>query len=69
VNNEEIRALDNVISNHIMRALETAGGRVGGEKGAAKLLKMNPSTLRTKMKKLSIPFGRKKVFVKSSTSI
>jgi transcriptional regulator with GAF, ATPase, and Fis domain len=60
VNNEEMSALDCVISNHIIRALETAGGRVGGERGAAKLLKMNPSTLRTKMKKLGISFGRKK---------
>jgi len=60
VNNEEMSALDKVISNHIMRALEATGGRVGGEEGAAKLLKMNPSTLRTKMKKMGIPFGRKK---------
>ena len=44
--------------NHIRRALEATGGRVGGEKGAARLLDMNPSTLRTKMRKLKIPFGR-----------
>jgi len=53
-------ALTDAISSHILRALDAAGGRVGGEKGAARLLKMNPSTLRTKMKKLGIPFGRKK---------
>ena len=45
--------------NHIRRALEATGGRVGGEKGAARLLNMNPSTLRTKMRRLGIPFGRK----------
>jgi len=43
-----------------MRVLEMAGGQVGGERGAAALLQMNPSTLRTKMRKLHIPFGRKK---------
>jgi DNA-binding protein Fis len=34
-------------------------GRVGGEKGAARLLKINPSTLRKRMRKLGIPFGRR----------
>jgi len=52
-------SLDQAVSRHIRQALETTGGRVGGEKGAAKLLKMNPSTLRTTMRKLGIPFGRK----------
>jgi transcriptional regulator with GAF, ATPase, and Fis domain len=45
--------------SHIRRALNATNGRVGGEKGAAKLLNMNPSTLRTKMRKMGIPFGRK----------
>ena len=52
-------SLDQAVSRYIRRALETTGGRVGGEKGAAKLLKMNPSTLRTRMRKLGISFGRK----------
>jgi len=38
------------------------GGRVGGEKRAAKLLNMNPFTRRTKMRKLEIPFERNKRF-------
>lgn len=59
MNNGNTSGLDQAISQHIMRALEMTGGRVGGEKGAAKLLQMNPSTLRTKMRKLGIPFGRK----------
>ena len=46
------------ISGHIRRALDMASGRVGGEQGAAKLLKINPSTLRKRMRKLGIPFGR-----------
>ena len=51
--------LEQAVSRYIRQALEATDGRVGGDKGAAKLLKMNPSTLRTKMRKLGIPFGRK----------
>ena len=54
-----IEPFDQAISRYISQTLEATGGRVGGEKGAAKLLNMNPSTLRTKMRKLGIPFGRK----------
>ncbi len=51
--------LSEAVSKHIVRALETTGGRVGGAKGAAQLLRVNPSTLRKKMRKLGISFGRK----------
>jgi transcriptional regulator with GAF, ATPase, and Fis domain len=51
--------LDQVISKHILRSLEMTGGKVGGQNGAARLLHINPSTLRKKMTKLGIPFGRK----------
>ncbi|MBW2094617.1 MAG: sigma 54-interacting transcriptional regulator [Deltaproteobacteria bacterium] len=53
-------ALDAVVSRHIRKVLETANGRVGGKGGAADLLQVNPSTLRKRMRKLGIPFGRKK---------
>jgi transcriptional regulator with GAF, ATPase, and Fis domain len=56
---ENTLALDEVVSGHIRRVLEIAEGRVGGEKGAARLLEINPSTLRKRMRKLGIPFGRK----------
>ncbi len=52
-------SLNSVISSHISRTLQMTNGRVGGEKGAARLLEINPSTLRKKMRKLGIPFGRK----------
>jgi transcriptional regulator with GAF, ATPase, and Fis domain len=52
-------SFEEAMVNHIRHALEATGGRVGGEKGAARLLNMNPSTLRTKMRRLGIPFGRK----------
>ncbi len=56
--NEDM-SLDEAMSKHILHALEKTGGKVGGAKGAARLLQINPSTLRKKMVKLAIPFGRK----------
>lgn len=52
-------SFEETMTQTIINALEITGGRIDGEKGAAKLLKINPSTLRTKMRKLGIPFGRK----------
>jgi transcriptional regulator with GAF, ATPase, and Fis domain len=51
--------LDAIMSRHIRRVLDMTSGRVGGKQGAAYLLNINPSTLRKKMRKLGIPFGRK----------
>ena len=39
---------------HIRRALGATGGRIQGEDGAAELLGINPSTLRSRMQKLGI---------------
>lgn len=52
-------SLDEVMKAQILRILEMTGGRVGGPQGAARLLQINPSTLRKRMRKLGIPFGRK----------
>lgn len=54
-------ALDDVIARHIRRVLAITGGKVHGSDGAAALLKIHPSTLRSRMEKLKIPFGRKAV--------
>jgi len=54
-------ALDTIMSGHIRRVLDMTNGRVGGKQGAASLLNINPSTLRKKMRKLGIPFGRKAI--------
>jgi len=54
-----VPALDDLVSDHIRRVLDLTKGKVGGERGAAALLKVNPSTLRKKMRKLGVPFGRK----------
>jgi transcriptional regulator with GAF, ATPase, and Fis domain len=45
-------------ARHIRQALAQTRGRVGGPGGAAALLKVNASTLRSRMRKLGIPFGR-----------
>ncbi len=50
--------LNTFISRHISEVLSLCRGRVEGAGGAASLLNINPSTLRKKMKKLGIPFGR-----------
>src|SRR5262249_7640996 len=39
---------------NILRALETAGGKVSGASGAAARLQMNPSTLNSRMRALGI---------------
>lgn len=58
--NGDTLALDVLVSRHIRRVLERAKGRVGGKGGAADMLHVNPSTLRKRMRKLGIPFGRKR---------
>jgi PAS domain S-box-containing protein len=40
--------------DHILRALEATGWRINGPKGAAAMLKLHPSTLRFRMKKLGL---------------
>ncbi|GBC61334.1 Fis family transcriptional regulator [Desulfonema ishimotonii] len=53
-------SLADVNRRHIRSALEMTGGKVQGEDGAAALLGVHPSTLRHRMRKLGIPFGRKR---------
>jgi transcriptional regulator with PAS, ATPase and Fis domain len=50
--------LDQITADHIRRVLKITGGRVEGKEGAADLLGINPGTLRGRMRKLGISFGR-----------
>jgi transcriptional regulator with GAF, ATPase, and Fis domain len=50
--------LDEVIAGHIQRVLNKTQGKVNGPDGAAALLGINPSTLRNRMKKLGVIYGR-----------
>ena len=43
---------------HIESVLAHTGGVVEGADGAARILDMHPNTLRSRMKKLGIVFGR-----------
>lgn len=51
-------SLDKAMVQHIHQALAKAGGKVEGKGGAAECLEINPRTLRNRMKKLGVPFGR-----------
>jgi transcriptional regulator with GAF, ATPase, and Fis domain len=52
-------ALAVVTERHLREALRRAHGRIEGEGGAAELLGLHCSTLRARLRKLQIPFGRK----------
>ncbi|MEW6673223.1 MAG: sigma 54-interacting transcriptional regulator [Thermodesulfobacteriota bacterium] len=52
-------SLDEVNARHIRKVLQITAGRVEGKEGAAELLKINPGTLRHRMKMLGVPFGRR----------
>jgi PAS domain S-box-containing protein len=54
VKSSQIEPLDELQRNHIVRALEMTGWRVSGKNGAAEMLKINPKTLESRMRKLGI---------------
>src|SRR5215213_7928151 len=54
VSPREMQTLEEVEREYILRTLESTGWRVEGKHGAAKVLGLNPSTLRTRMMKLGI---------------
>jgi transcriptional regulator with GAF, ATPase, and Fis domain len=53
----QARTLDEVQREHILSVLERTGWKVSGERGAAKLLGMKPTTLEARMKRLGITRG------------
>ena len=57
---ESILPMDEVVAMHIKKALAQTRGKVEGIDGAANLLKIHPSTLRGRMRKLGIPYGRRR---------
>ncbi len=50
----DLITLEEVERRHILKALKSTGWRLSGAEGAAKILDINPSTLRNRMKKLGI---------------
>ncbi|MBU1172795.1 MAG: sigma 54-interacting transcriptional regulator [Proteobacteria bacterium] len=69
INNQEFPSLprpmpgslkiDDVMKHHIESVLKITNGKIQGENGAAAMLGINPSTLRKRMIKLGVPYGRK----------
>ena len=55
----DVLGLEQMTIDHVRRALKMTNGVIHGPGGAAALLEVNPSTLRSKLKKLGIPYGRK----------
>jgi formate hydrogenlyase transcriptional activator len=51
---ERLATLEEMEREHIVRTLELTGWQVSGERGAAKLLGLKPTTLEARMKKLGI---------------
>jgi transcriptional regulator with GAF, ATPase, and Fis domain len=51
---ETLKSLQEIETSHIVRVLEKTNWRIDGSKGAAMILKVNPSTLRSRMRKLGI---------------
>ncbi|HEX8949318.1 MAG TPA: sigma 54-interacting transcriptional regulator [Dissulfurispiraceae bacterium] len=57
--NRTVLSLDELNAQHIRQALEIADGKINGPGGAAQILGLHPNTLRKRMNKLGIPYGRK----------
>jgi transcriptional regulator with GAF, ATPase, and Fis domain len=55
---DAVGALDGAIRKHIEAALAATVGRIEGPHGAARLLKVNPHTLRARMRRLGIDWAR-----------
>lgn len=58
--NNAFLTLNEVNAMHIRRALALAKGKVNGPGGAGELLGIHPNTLRKRMQKLGIPYGRRR---------
>jgi transcriptional regulator with GAF, ATPase, and Fis domain len=53
-----VASLDEAITEHILAALRKSRGRIEGKRGAAAMLKINPHTLRARMRKLAIDWAK-----------
>jgi hydrogenase-4 transcriptional activator len=55
---KEVLSLDEAMKRHIESVLALTHGRIEGRRGAAALLKINPHTLRARMRKLKIDWAK-----------
>lgn len=56
-------SMEEMMRRHINQSLILSNGKIDGPGGAAELLKMNPSTLRARMKKLNIKINKAPLFL------
>jgi hydrogenase-4 transcriptional activator len=56
--NQDLLKLDEVVSSHISKVLLITKGKIHGPGGAGELLGINANTLRARMNKLGIKYGR-----------
>jgi PAS domain S-box-containing protein len=57
---DETLELDALVKRHIQHVIKLTRGKIHGPGGAGEVLRVNPDTLRYRMKKLGIPFRKKK---------
>ena len=57
---EDILSLDDLFVRHVKKVLALSNGKINGPGGAAEMMKIKPNTLRNRMKKLGIAYGREK---------
>jgi transcriptional regulator with GAF, ATPase, and Fis domain len=55
-----ILPLDKAMKRHIQKAMEHCHGQIEGSAGVANLLQIKPNTLRARMRKLGIEYGRRR---------
>ena len=65
---EENLNLGYVMANHLKNVLKMTRGRINGPEGAAEKLGVHPVTLRHRMKKLGVPYGRNSMKKKVTTN-
>lgn len=54
----QTKSLDDVVRQHIIQTLKKTKGKINGSDGTAALLGVHPNTLRNRMTRLGIEFGR-----------
>jgi transcriptional regulator with GAF, ATPase, and Fis domain len=60
ITEDNILSLDSLFARHVKKVLNLSKGKIDGPGGAAELLGIKSGTLRSSMKKLGIPYGRRK---------
>ena len=51
---DQVLSMDEIQRRHILKVLETVGGRIRGSGGAAEMLGLKPTTLRSRMQRLGL---------------